>query len=78
MVLFYFCNKVKLGFVAHYVSTNQRDVLSTFLKVVPCAQQRPPRRRIAVSFLPSFFLCGSCHKEKSVIKGKLTFDTKTF
>jgi hypothetical protein len=40
---------------------------------------RPPRRRKnAVSFLPSFFLCGYLAKGKSVTKGKLSFDTKTF
>ena len=41
----------------------KRIVLSTFSKVVPCAQQRPPRRRIGVSFW-ELFLCAYAVKEK--------------
>jgi hypothetical protein len=42
------------------------------------SNRSPRRRKNAVSFLPSFFLCGSCAKEKSVIKGKLTFIYQNF
>ena len=43
--------------------STKRIVLSTFSKVVPHAQWRPPRRRIGVSFW-ELFLCAYAVKEK--------------
>jgi hypothetical protein len=67
----------KLGFVGVFAQ-HPSIVLSTFSKVAPCAQQRSPRRRTAISFLLSFFLCGYTAKEKSITKANYLLIPRLF
>jgi len=75
-VLFFGATNWGLSVCSH---CTHRSFCTAFSKAVALRVAAPAQRerKNAISFLLSFFLCGFYAKEKSVIKGKLSLDTKT-